>query len=76
MTDEAAKIAAGFSANQRRDILRLSDGEHNPGFSIFLLISDGLATYRRRWLVFGPRVVRLSKKGLAVRAHLERQSDD
>lgn len=70
MTDPAA-IAAGLTEAQKRDLLRIGDGIHFPSWSIFCLIWDGLATYRREFWLWGRKVVRLTRKGQAVRAHLE-----
>lgn len=71
---EVERIANGLSEAQRRDLLRLQQGDHNPGLAIFLLISKGLADYRKRWMLFGERNVTLTRKGLAVRRYLQEQS--
>jgi hypothetical protein len=72
MTEQTPEqIAAGLSPNEQRDLIRLQQGEHHPAWSIFNLILQGLATYRRKWFLFGPRVVLLTRKGLRVRQILK-----
>lgn len=68
---DVAGIAAGLNPLSRQDLIDLCNGIHRPSLDVFCLILMGLADYRRRYWLFGPKVVVPTKLGLAVRAHLQ-----
>lgn len=56
---------------ERQTLIEIGRGEHNSGWPVFTLIYAGHVTLRRRWWLFGPKEVRLTKQGRQVLAEIE-----
>jgi hypothetical protein len=69
---DATNFVAGSALSLdefERQMLR--DGAFgNDRWALSLLLAKGLVSYRRRYLVFGPRVVRLTPQGRKIRKEL------
>ena len=74
-----ATIAATVAAEGLTALVRASmtgDPWRGDVWTNFILIRDGLLAYRRRWWLFGPKRLYLTRKGKAVRAILQEQSNE
>ena len=70
----ADREAAGLTALVRASMT--GDPWRGDVWTNFILIRDGLLAYRRRWWLFGPKRLYLTRKGKAVRAILQERSNE
>lgn len=75
MNRDAESVAAGLNPLSRKDLIDLCEGVHRPSLDVFCLILMGLADYRRRYWLFGKKIVTPTRLGLAVRAHLQEKNN-
>lgn len=73
---EAERIAKGLNPLSRRDLIDLCSGIHRPSLDVFCLILMGLADYRRRYWLFGKRIVTPTKLGRKVLTILQETDRD
>ena len=70
--DDVARIARSLSRDLKQDLL--SFPYFRWPWAINNLIHMGLLNYGRRYWLFGQKELTLSRKGVAVRAHLQQEN--